>query len=185
MKLAVVLIDMQRRFVKNLSKKEIKKILKAQLVIIEELCVKKGVPLVILNYAGYGPVLRTLAREVLKAPAREALKAPAREAFKKHVWDGFRSKKFVSHLRELEVDTLLLMGVYADCCVKATAESAIANGYEIVTASSLVAGTDLDYGGSARWYKKNGIFYESEISLLEDLEKGKLKNKNGRFKRFF
>ncbi len=179
MKLAVVLIDMQARFLRHIAKKDAKRILKASIMVIKELCVGGEIPLVVVEYAGYGDTVRTLEKKIERVPECR------RKLFLKSGWDGFECSEFSRHLHYMGVDTLLLTGIYADCCVKATAESAVANGYEIVTAYSLVAGTDFDYGGSARWYKKNGIFYESEISLLEDLGKGKLKNKNGWFKRFF
>ncbi len=163
MKMAVVLIDMQKLFLRPLPKKTLKKILKANVAVIEELCLKGGYPLMVVEYAGCGRTVRTLGEKIKKVPPRR------RKLFLKDTWSAFENEQFASYLLETNTDTLLLMGVYADRCVKETGEWAVAAGYKIITASSLMAGTESDYGRSAKWYKKNGIFYKDETSLLEDL----------------
>ena len=149
-KIVVLVVDMQARFLREISKKDIRKILKANIQVIEELCIKKEFPLVTLEFAGCGDTARTLERRIEKVPKHR------RKLFLKTKWDGFENEDFAEYIDQIGAKTLIIMGLYADRCVKATAESAVRLEYKIITAGSLIIGTIFDNGKSAKWYKKNG-----------------------------
>ena len=163
-KIAALLIDMQKCFIEDLKQGEEEKIVPCQIKIIDDFCVKRGIPLIVLEYSGCGTTIRLLRDKISEVPKLKIIT--------KTNDDGFINTDLLSHLKTRGVDTLLLMGINADYCVRSTAKSAIRQGYKIVTSKKLIAGKPYhSRNKSGDWYAQNGAFYADMDSLLERLER--------------
>lgn len=148
--LAVVLIDMQKIFVKSLRYGEANRIVAKQLVVLKH-CVKAKIPVVVLELGScfYGNTIEVLLEE--------AQKTPNFCVFEKCYNSGFYKTKLDLYLRSIGVENLLLMGINADYCVKSTAEHAIHLGYQIITSNEVISGQDShSRNNSIDWFKSNG-----------------------------
>lgn len=160
-KLAVILIDMQPGYLKLLNKKERKRIIPNQIQVIRY-CRLNSIPLIILEYAGEGATINILLKKAKKVPDLKILK--------KHYNSGFTNPELAKHLKRLGVGTVLLMGINADFCVKATGLGAIMHGLRIVTANSLIAGLPFhSKNNSSLWFLSNGLFADSHEEVLSKL----------------
>ena len=160
-RVAVILIDMQKRFVCDLRREDKERIIPSQIEVIR-FCAENAIPLVVLNFMGFGNVITELAVEIAKVPKRITL---ARDDN-----DGFVNPELEEYLFDNKIETVILMGINADFCVKATGHSAIQNGFKIATAESLIAG--LPYhreDNNAPWYRKNGLFDSDHENLLNSV----------------
>ncbi len=69
-------------------------------------------------------------------------------------FSGFKDTDLNQIIRDLEVETLFLMGVDASCCVMHTANDAINEGYKVITSPEVIDG---GRGKNIPWYEKKGI----------------------------
>jgi len=159
---AVLLIDMQERFVCMLWRHTRRRLVKAQIELLQH-CARENVPLFVLQYIGDGDVIEELWEAIENVP---------RAQFITKNWDdGFNETNLGGYLEELRVKSLVLTGVNASFCVKKTAQTAVRLGYKIATASSLIANYAMlqnlffqdDYQLHRRWYKRNGVFHTEEV----------------------
>jgi len=160
-KAAAVAVDMQPvylSFINNGERaKEMKNILKTL-----AFCHERGIPIFALEIKGVG---RTT--EVLKDKLDEY---DATYIFKEDN-SGFVNTDLNSRLKSLGIKTLILMGVNASICVKATAEDAMELGYEICTSKQLIAEPYQWRPGirtyeSIPWFIKNGVYCDRYDDLL-------------------
>lgn len=158
---AVILIDMQKLFVENLRKGEEDRIVPKQLCILEY-CNKVDIPVVVLEFGKYryGETIEVLMKVAQKnSNFRLIIKCDD---------DGFYCTDLHAHLKSLGVSKLFIMGINADFCVKATAESAIDNGYEIITSNEVISGqTHHSRSNSVGWFRNNGQCIDKVAKFLE------------------
>lgn len=127
---AVVLIDMQEDFVKELFKEEKGMIISAQKRLLS-LCVKYNIPLVVLEYENHKETIPELSEWIEKIKRVEILK--------KKNDDGFRNTQLDAVLKNFGVKNLLLAGVNTSWCVRETARSALHFGFEVYSNKNLKA----------------------------------------------
>ncbi|SFA87112.1 Nicotinamidase-related amidase [Bacillus sp. cl95] len=60
--------------------------------------------------------------------------------FSKHKGDALSNKKLVSYLHSLQIREVIIVGVYAEGCVLATAKGCLRNDFSVVVISDAVAG---------------------------------------------
>jgi len=157
-KIAVVLIDMQVRFVPNVREDRKPSLIDSQKKILAY-CAEHDVPVCIVEFAGYGETISDL-HEILK-------KIPRTKIVEKYEDDAFSNPELKQTLSTWGVNTLLLMGINADYCVKKTAASAIQNKFRILTAPSLISGQRKhSKDDSIEWYAANGTVVEDALSVI-------------------
>ncbi len=144
----VLLIDMQTKFVTHIRAGRAKIIIERQIKIIE-MSRNENIPIIILEYVGAGPTIHELNSE---------LKKNKKVFFLAKIYNsGFTNERLCQLLHDLGCKKLLLMGVNAQYCVKATANDAILKGFEIATSEDLISGMSHHaYHDDIPWYRKNG-----------------------------
>lgn len=143
----VVLIDMQEDFIRNL-RVGVENLIKNQIKILRN-CAMYDIPCAVLEYVGYGSTASVLAEELHSI--RRCV------TFPKQSNSGFLNFALDPKLKLWGSSRLLLMGINAEYCVRATAWDAIRNGYEIVTAPELISGRPQDDPNDCiNWYRENG-----------------------------
>lgn len=126
-------------------------------------CERRNIPLIVLEMIGEGRTVDSLWDAITRVPQ-------VFQVFKEEN-DGFTNGELLKILDSTRASRLLLMGINADYCVKATAKSALTNGYQIVTSADLVSGQHSgEYrhskSNSALWYWWHGSFYLNVESML-------------------
>ncbi len=171
-KLAVLLIDMQDFFLKEVSEEEKKSEIPYQLEVLDY-CKDNNIPVFVLEYLECGETTRILKEKVDSLPVKEYVTKSRN--------DGFFKTNLETKLRSYGIESILLIGVNASGCVKETAEGAIRAGFKIMTSKDLIADPEWyvteefiinKNGGhgksdnSAPWYKEYGIYRDDYKELL-------------------
>ncbi len=156
-KLAVVLVDMQNVFVCSLNKTA-DRIIANQIKVINW-CVEKDIPLIVLEFKGLRSTIKVLGDEISKIAQTKT--------FIKEKTDGFSNADLAVHLNTLGVNTLFLMGIYADACVRDTAKGARKAGFKIITSDEVIAHPWSDHLNKheVAWYRERGTLLNSVNEL--------------------
>lgn len=145
---AVLLIDMQTKYIKYLRKGSVNRLLPSQIKVIRQ-CADLDIPLVILEYINAGPTQPKLMREARRVPRLVVIT--------KQLDNGFSQSELHVQLQEWKSKNLLIAGIHAEYCVFRTAEAALQLGYTIVTSPSLIAGkSNHSKDDRIDWFSKNG-----------------------------
>lgn len=155
--IAVLMIDMQDFFLKNLDDESRSVLVRNQGEVLD-FCLKKNVPVFVFEYKA-GGVLRGPTTKVLL----EKLKRLSQRVIVKDNNSAFVGTKLEELLKESKVKTILLLGINANGCVQDTAMGAIRRGYKVVTSSDLIASTSRRGLGLS---KRNEAWYRNKCSLL-------------------
>jgi len=149
--LTVVLIDMQKYYTSNLTKKEYRKIVSAQKQVIIA-CVEFNVPIVVLEYDSRGSTIPSLSKELELHQRTTIIKKPQD--------DGFVKTNLDDVLKDLDSRPLLLMGVNASGCVLKTAVTAVSLEYKVLTSENLIADKRFETISHTcqKWFSENGCF---------------------------
>lgn len=160
-KLAVLLIDMQEGFVRNLSKEEKRRIVRNQQKVLRW-CVRMRIPIIVVCYERYGRVIAPLRKQL------EGTRCVVRRITKN--WnDAFEGTPLADILKNLKITRLFLMGINAVYCVMDTAAGALHNGFSICTSNAVIAGAQHQpKNNGIPWYRKKGIVLP-ESDLIEKL----------------
>ncbi len=159
--LAVLLIDMQKKFVRNLREKEAERIIPNQIHIIQ-LCKKENIPFFVLELDkdDYGETISELKEEISQ------LEQGMVTFIQKTSNSGFKNTDLEILLKNREIKKIFFMGINADYCVHATASDALKKGFEIVTSNDVISGQDHhSRNNSIDWYKNNGACLDSVVKL--------------------
>ena len=156
-KYAVLLIDMQDSLVRNI--KDNQEILIKSNIEMLEYCSKEDIPLIELNYLGYGNTIQEFDTYIASIPRHKKQDKSGR--------DGFYNPKLREQLEKWEIKHLCLIGIYASLCVKATAQGALNHGYHIATADTLIADYNTKSEKVTNWFKENGLYYNHHMLLKE------------------
>lgn len=148
--LAVVIVDMQEPFLAGINRASRKAIIRNQLALIG-FCADHDIPVAVLEYHGDKETIKPLLKK-LSAVRRSIVIAKSGD-------NGFTATNLGKQLREWEVDTVLLAGVNASCCVQETAQGALEAGYRILTAKDLMADSHADHCilEAYEWFRENGV----------------------------
>jgi nicotinamidase-related amidase len=165
---AVIIIDMQDFFLKNFPVSISNELIENQKHVIN-LCLKKKMPFVLLEYKA-GGIFR--GKTILKL--EKIVKDSVKEIIVKESNSGFTDTDLDKTLRNLNVGTVLLMGLNANGCIQDTAIGAIHRRYKVVTSAGIIASSsrkDLALSKrNERWFKKNTHFFEDPTNLTSYLE---------------
>ncbi len=86
--------------------------------------------------------------------------------------DGFYSTGLLGILKKKSVSDIIFTGIYANSCVKLTAESALKRGFRIYTAKDIIGDTtESDKKEAMDWFAKNGILYGNYKDILRNFKK--------------
>ncbi len=164
--LAVLLIDMQECFLKNIDYEERMREIPYQIEVLDY-CKEKSVPVFVLEYKNKGPTTKVLKEKV--------------DSLEKKVYvtksydDGFTCTDLAEQLKVYNINTLLLMGVNATACVVATAYGALNAGFNIMTSKDLIADqSGLGSEEGVRWYSTYGVHRDSYKDILDMISKGEV-----------
>ena len=150
--LVVILIDMQHLFIKNLKRKNRKRIIANQIFVIRW-CVQENIPIVVLEYRGWGETINVLTKELEKVRNMIIITKPYD--------NGFSYTDLKCILNKRNAKNLFLMGINASACVKRTARGAVEEGFSIITSDDVIDGKHND-DNSIPWYRENGIVVSSK-----------------------
>jgi nicotinamidase-related amidase len=145
--IALILVDMQTKFVKKLREGEASRIIPNQLAVIEH-CNRANIPIIVLELRKreFGKTIRTLTSAAKKNPRFLLIE--------KEYDSGFNETALYSYLKSLDIKRLFIIGINTDYCVKATASDAIKLGYEILTSNQVISGqSGHREDNSIRWFK--------------------------------
>ena len=160
--LAVILVDMQPEFTRNIFRGVFARILKTQSRVIKE-CAELDVPIAVLEFEDCARTIQEL-RGLLRS-------VPRKRVFKKDNNDGFTNDALKGFLDLYEIDSVLFMGLYSNACVLSTAKSAVLSGFSVLTSEDLIAQeksyiiSDFVVG----WFANNGIIYKKIPPISEIL----------------
>lgn len=167
---AVLLIDMQRSFIKNINISERARLIESQLKVIDY-CIFKNIPIIHIEYQKQGSTIPEI---------KKALRNTNAYYIPKCAPDAFSEKGLSRIIRdELNRNTLFLMGVYASECVYSSGWGAKELGFKVVTARDVIAdSSDTEYytligrnGSLESFYEQKDMrFYTSYKEFLENIK---------------
>jgi len=135
---AVIVIDMQKDFIKALSPEDAAQLISNQLIVLKH-CHNINVPVISfeLNHHRYGDII-----DVIK----NAIRVIPNSCFmEKDYEDCFLRTGLHSYLQSMGIKNVFWMGMYKDICVKYSNESAIKLGYQTMIMPEVIAGEILRY----------------------------------------
>lgn len=135
---AVIVIDMQKDFIKSLSPEDAAQLISNQLIVLRH-CHNINVPVISfeLNHHLYGYVI-----EVIK----NAIKVIPNSCFmEKDYEDCFLETGLHPYLQSMGIRNIFWMGMYTDICIKYSDKSAIKLGYQTIIMPEVIAGEILRY----------------------------------------
>ena len=149
-RIGLVIVGMQPRYLSDIPAAEKEGII-AGIVDLARAGKRQKMPVAVVQYKGGGTTI---------AEALEAIAVLPHHT----VSQGVHLDEF---LRSHGVDAIILAGVHASCYVREVAEQAITAGYEVMTATDLVADNPIvsvrDMWG---WYNKKTNLYPHSIELI-------------------
>lgn len=130
---AVILVDMQKRFIENLRHGEANRIIPKQLAVLKY-CLSANTPIIVLEFKAfeYGATIEILLEEAKKNPNFYLIS--------KYWHSGFEETDLDNYLKLIGAKNFFLMGINADFCVRSTARDAIRIGYKIITSNEVISG---------------------------------------------
>ncbi len=165
---AVVLIDMQDRFLQRHHREDQKMLISAHGRVLD-FCHEVSLPVAVVEYNNYGPTTDYLRVKVEHLPKHET--------FTKSGDNAFFGTDLNRYLYSLEISDVVLLGINAKACVQATAIGAKRKGYGLLTARDCIAQPRIyspdesaDRIPLSRWYEKNTRLYENSSVLIEKIK---------------
>jgi nicotinamidase-related amidase len=149
-RLAVLLIDMQASFLAEVHRTARARVANAQLRIIDE-CARLSVPLIVVEFKGYGKTVGVLQQPLSSLP---------HHLVEKSCPNAFGYTRLGRLLRQLDVTKILLTGVYTGGCILNTAHGAKRDGFAFVTAEDVVAEHKDAIRESLPWLDRNGTLHK-------------------------
>ena len=153
----VVLIDMQQAFLGLFGFIFCRSFLNRQIQLIRK-CSQNDIPVVVLEYGGYGKTVPRLMKEVRKVPRYTVMQ--------KHDADGFSNERLYHTLEQYKATQLILTGVNKSVCVMCTAQGAIKAGYRPVITPTLERDTQKlpdYYIERYRWERDNKQHFDYDL----------------------
>ncbi len=159
MKLGVVIIDMQPRYLADITTDSRDGIV-AGIGDLTTLCKKHNLPIAVIEYADSGKTITAVRNLIKPVPNRN------RRVITKYHCSGFQGTTLDRFLKLRDVDTIVIVGVHASYCIRETAVAAIEAGYRVTTAPDLIADNSIaSIKKMWSWYKENTTFYAHSAEL--------------------
>ncbi len=164
---AVVVVDMQPRYLKSLGRAILEKLLANQTKVLR-FCVQHNLPIVVLEFGPIWQKGRTHheLRDVLR-------QAKLKSFIVKRENNGFTNTSLRPVLDRHQVKKIVVMGVNASCCVFETIENAKGFGYQVITNQDLMADSQSFWWAERAdaWYKENGVLRPTVDFLLTEISR--------------
>ena len=139
--LAVLLVDMQTGFLRNLPKREMRRIVGNQLIVLRR-CNELLVPVVVMEsvcadacsyetFIDYGETESSL---MIEARRNSRCTLMTKESS-----DSFVETRLDDHLACLGAKSVFVMGIWTDHCIRLAVRSALASGYHVATSSDVIS----------------------------------------------
>lgn len=162
---ALIIVDMQNFFLKNMKLKNKKELIKNQLFVIQA-CVGNKIPVIELEYAGTDTSRGKIISELHKKYT------PHATIIKKDN-GGFTNTVLEKVLTEIKVKEIILIGINANGCIQDTAMGGLHRGYKVTTALGCIANVwsdDLKLSkNNERWYKEKTKLFPTTNELVKYL----------------
>jgi acyl-CoA reductase-like NAD-dependent aldehyde dehydrogenase len=185
MKAALLLVDLQQDFLARPGLLPEAPALVAAVARLLELCRARGVP--VLHSRTH---VRADGRDAMPhrvrsgrldcvegtpgaEPPRSLAPARGESLVTKRYFSAFEDPALEARLRELEVDTLVVAGLYLHACVRATVLDAYARGFQVVVAQEAVASTEPLHASLTQHYLDGRAARFLATAALADLFAGK------------
>jgi len=98
--------------------------------------------------------------------------------FKKRFFDAFEDPGLLQFLQDLEIDTLVVVGVHTHACIRTTVVSAYTNGFEVLLAVDSVGSYDPPHATlTCDWLNQRAAHCLSNSSIQEVLSKESIETK--------
>ncbi len=159
---AVLLIDMQDNFI--CDREERQALIPNQVRVIR-FCEQNNIPVVIVEYSGFGQTAEELVTAVQNLPLNNIYYVI------KPQLNAFAETNLADLLKARKIEYLLIMGVSTCACIYETAFCALQSDYKIITSRDLIEGYWEEYRQKILWRGEKGHCYEDYTDLLQDLSK--------------
>lgn len=158
-KTAVLLIDMQEYFVRQLPKEERERIVPNQIGVLRR-CARETIPLFVIEYWLPSTIDRSFGSVISELEAEIAfVKKEKIKRIQKYNDSAFYRTGLRIILKKMGVTRLFLMGINSGCCVKDTAIDALDAGFSVITSKTVISDSfPTRRKRSFEWYEQNVIF---------------------------
>ncbi len=154
--LAILVIDMQEGYLNCIPERN--RLIAAQQNVLRY-AAREDVPVAVLTMAYEKPTEEVIKKEIKKVPRQVYIR--------KECMSGFEATTLEQQLHMLERNTLLLMGIYASQCVKATASDGLKKGFNIITHTEIIGDfSNKNMKQALQWYKRNGCLIRGYRNLF-------------------
>jgi alpha-ketoglutaric semialdehyde dehydrogenase len=103
-------------------------------------------------------------------PPDELLPREDEPVVAKQFYSAFDAPELLPLLSDLDIDTIIVAGLYAHGCIRATVLDAYAKGYQVLVVSDCIASTETEHSALSRsWLESRAANYVSSDSLAEML----------------
>jgi nicotinamidase-related amidase len=156
-----LVIDMQPVFLSRIDPGERRREM-SNIVDTLDFCHGNDIPIINIEMDGAGEVVE---------PIRGRVKRYGAAHISKTEYSAFRGTDLKEMLKEFKAVTVILIGVNASVCVKATATDALAEGFAIATSREIIAEPREWHPGirsfeSINWFTDNGVYCDKYKDLL-------------------
>ena len=160
--LVCLIIDMQDKFLKKHDPKIVELMVQNQVSVLDY-CSNRDIPMVFLEYNGYGETIKDL-KHIASGYDPLFLTKSYNSGFDGVLTDNEKDdiykKTLKSILKETKRNHLLLMGINKNACVKATAEGALIEGFNFSTSKDLINSRKVKYSD---WILKEDVLWDNDF----------------------
>ncbi len=161
---AVLVIDMQEKYLRFVSEQKRKTIVKSQIDLLNE-CVIQDIPAVLVEYENNGETINGIFGAWSKVPVKNLIIKPTENAFCK--------TRLERILDDWNTEEVIIAGVETSVCVYRTAIGAIAGRYKIATSKDLISdpeGTHSIQEQVFDYFKIKGKMFDTNQELMNYLK---------------
>jgi nicotinamidase-related amidase len=131
--LAVLVIDMQQTYLKELNNKEQDNIIK-HILELTSYCVKNEITIADIADKNYKPTIKTITKSIKKSNPNKII-----TCYDKDCCDAFEGTSLEKNLKSKNITDLFVTGIYGSECVYSTAKQALELGFKVSTALDVIA----------------------------------------------
>ncbi len=179
----IILVDMQDSFLQGIHTPERIQLIREQKKVLA-VAAEYDLPVLIFEMDNYGQTTKELQELVDTVPRTKTFSKNRNDGFE--IYDPlprFDPETFPSDwLKQQGVDSVYMMGVNGNACVKETADSAMKMGFTIATSTDVIATANKNAATGSCAYES---CIEARASLSDFVEKGILHNENDAFLDYF
>lgn len=165
--LAVLVIDMQEFFLKNLDPDIRTKLIDSQIDVLRY-CALHNIPVVVLENQKEDSEIRTTVQEL-----KDYIDLVPRHLYiDKYKNNGFTNPTLKEILREWGSNNLYFMGVNATACIKATWRGARKSLGRYTSSAVIADSKDKDQAQYIPWFDRTGNYHDDHMDLLKRVHEG-------------